>query len=104
LNAPIDPALRAHLDRALREATLDAKYALERGRAFIPGRRPRGAARRPDSGQVPITPPPVRVITIVAERGRVSPPSGQWLVYEAGVPIAEEGVSSPGCWMFTNSA
>jgi indolepyruvate ferredoxin oxidoreductase len=37
LNAPIDPALRAHLDRALREVSLDDKYALERGRAFMSG-------------------------------------------------------------------
>jgi hypothetical protein len=31
MNAPIDPALREQLDRALREVTLDDKYALERG-------------------------------------------------------------------------
>ena len=37
MNAPMDPALRAHLDRALREVTLDDKYALERGRAFMSG-------------------------------------------------------------------
>ncbi len=42
LSAPIDPALRAHLDRALREVTLDDEYELERGHAVIPGRRPRG--------------------------------------------------------------
>ncbi len=37
MNAPLDPALRAELDRALREVTLDDKYALERGRAFMSG-------------------------------------------------------------------
>jgi len=37
LNAPLDPVLHAHLDRALREVTLDDKYALERGRAFMSG-------------------------------------------------------------------
>jgi indolepyruvate ferredoxin oxidoreductase len=37
LNAPLDPALHAHLQRALREVTLDDKFALERGRAFMSG-------------------------------------------------------------------
>jgi indolepyruvate ferredoxin oxidoreductase len=37
LNAPLDPALRDHLERALREVTLDDKYTLERGRAFMSG-------------------------------------------------------------------
>ena len=37
MNAPIDSALREQLDRALRDVTLDDKYALERGRAFMSG-------------------------------------------------------------------
>ena len=37
MNAPLDPELHAHLERALREVTLDDKYALERGRAFMSG-------------------------------------------------------------------
>ncbi|MFZ4759940.1 MAG: hypothetical protein ACOYLX_17380, partial [Burkholderiaceae bacterium] len=37
MNAPLDPELRAHLERALSEVTLDDKYALERGRAFMSG-------------------------------------------------------------------
>jgi indolepyruvate ferredoxin oxidoreductase len=37
VNAPLDPALRDHLERALRDVTLDDKYALERGRAFMSG-------------------------------------------------------------------
>ncbi|HVL56487.1 MAG TPA: indolepyruvate ferredoxin oxidoreductase family protein, partial [Burkholderiaceae bacterium] len=37
MNAPLDPALREHLERALREVTLDDKYTLERGRAFMSG-------------------------------------------------------------------
>jgi indolepyruvate ferredoxin oxidoreductase len=37
MNAPLDPEQRAHLERALREVTLDDKYALERGRAFMSG-------------------------------------------------------------------
>ncbi|HYF60320.1 MAG TPA: indolepyruvate ferredoxin oxidoreductase family protein [Burkholderiaceae bacterium] len=37
MNAPLDPALQAQLERALREVTLDDKYALERGRAFMSG-------------------------------------------------------------------
>jgi indolepyruvate ferredoxin oxidoreductase len=37
LNAPLDPELRAQLERALRDVTLDDKFALERGRAFMSG-------------------------------------------------------------------
>ena len=37
MNAPIDPALREQLERALRDVTLDDKYRLESGRAFMSG-------------------------------------------------------------------
>ncbi len=37
MNAPLDPAFRDALDKALREVTLDDKYTLERGRAFMSG-------------------------------------------------------------------
>ncbi len=37
MNAPLDPALAAHLERSLRDVTLDDKYLLERGRAFMSG-------------------------------------------------------------------
>ena len=37
MNAPLDPAVQADLQRALREVTLDDKYRLERGRAFMSG-------------------------------------------------------------------
>ncbi len=37
MNAPLDPKVRAHLERALREVTLDDKYTLEKGRAFMSG-------------------------------------------------------------------
>ena len=37
MNAPLDPRVRAHLERSLKEVTLDDKYALETGRAFMSG-------------------------------------------------------------------
>ncbi len=37
MNAPLDAAVRAALDKALREVTLDDKFTLERGRAFMSG-------------------------------------------------------------------
>ncbi|MET0509699.1 MAG: indolepyruvate ferredoxin oxidoreductase family protein [Burkholderiaceae bacterium] len=37
MNAPLDPRVRAHLERALKEVTLDDKYTLEAGRAFMSG-------------------------------------------------------------------
>jgi len=37
MNAPLDPVLHAHLLRALQEVTLDDKYVVERGRAFMSG-------------------------------------------------------------------
>jgi len=43
----------------------------------------------------PTSPPSSRVIAIVAERGRVKPPPGQWL---PNAPVAKFGtVVSPGC-------
>ncbi len=37
MNAPLDPRVRAHLERSLKEVTLDDKYVLETGRAFMSG-------------------------------------------------------------------
>jgi indolepyruvate ferredoxin oxidoreductase len=37
MNAPLDAGARERLERALREVTLDDKYVLERGRAFMSG-------------------------------------------------------------------
>ncbi len=37
MNAPLDPVLHAHLLRSLQEVTLDDKYVLEQGRAFMSG-------------------------------------------------------------------
>jgi len=37
MNAPLDASVREQLERALREVTLDDKYRLERGRAFMSG-------------------------------------------------------------------
>ena len=43
------------------------------------------------------------VMTMVAERGRDMPPSGQWLENLSGLPMSAGLDSSPGCWMLTNS-
>jgi len=37
MNAPLDPVLHAHLLRALKDVTLDDKYVVEQGRAFMSG-------------------------------------------------------------------
>ena len=37
MNAPLDPLVRAHLERAVTEVTIDDKYSLDRGRAFMSG-------------------------------------------------------------------
>ncbi|MGE0802637.1 MAG: indolepyruvate ferredoxin oxidoreductase family protein, partial [Lautropia sp.] len=37
MNAPLDPQVRARLERAIAEVTIDDKYALARGRAFMSG-------------------------------------------------------------------
>ena len=37
MNAPLDPRTREHLERALKEVTLDDKYTLASGRAFMSG-------------------------------------------------------------------
>jgi len=37
MNAPLDASVREQLERALRDVTLDDKYRLERGRAFMSG-------------------------------------------------------------------
>lgn len=64
--------------------------------------------------QLPITPPSVRVSTIVAERGRAL----LFVDVLAGLPVPvslygqllrgadkdASGVSSPGCWMLMNKA
>ena len=35
MNAPLDPRVRAHLERSLKEVTLDDKYVLETGRIVM---------------------------------------------------------------------
>ena len=47
---------------------------------------------------IPTSPPSSRVIAIVADRGRATPPPGQWL---PNARVAKFGtVVSPGCWIY----
>ena len=67
-------------------------------------RRAAAVSLRPAAGaQLPIKPPSFRVTTMVAERARDAPPSGQWLAQAEGLPMSEFFVSSPGCCTLTNS-